>query len=256
MSPWQRRPRSARGSCASVRVTISALASRAPNPARPASDHAAAEPRRPSCRAGCDRSAAPPNPANPSNPLLPNPSRSIILLLSLCARIDTQSRAATSPDPPCAGHRTHDFLAELFEKHVINRRVLLSTNQRNDANAVPAIQRFNSRDDDLRFPNINFVARSAAVRYIDVNKRRIEPLLRRRHAKRDERFGIKLHRKSDDWFDTSKTWAAWTRGTGDRCGSNQRIVTPHGSVPTATSAIFTPRSTSMTDTDPERPHAT
>ena len=38
--------------------------------------------------------------------------------------------------------------------------------------------------------------------------------------------------------------------------SNQRIVTPHGSLPTATSAIFTPRSTSMTDTDPERPHAT
>ena len=78
----------------------------------------------------------------------------------------------------------------------------------------------------------------------------------RRVAKRDERFGIKLHRKSDDWFDTSKTWAAWTRGTGDRCELNQRIVTPHGSLPTATSAIFTPRSTSMTDTDPERPHAT
>jgi hypothetical protein len=40
------------------------------------------------------------------------------------------------------------------------------------------------------------------------------------------------------------------------CGSNQWIVTPHGSMPTATSAIFTARSTSMTDTDPERPHAT
>jgi hypothetical protein len=40
-------------------------------------------------------------------------------------------------------------------------RALLSTNQRNDANAAPAIQRFNSCDGDLRFPNINFVARSS-----------------------------------------------------------------------------------------------
>ncbi len=53
-----------------------------------------------------------------------------------------------------------------------------------------------------------------------------------------------------------RMWAEWTRVTGDRCGSNQRIVTPHGSLPTATSAIFVPRSTSMTDTDPERPQAT
>ena len=172
------------------------------------------------------------------------------------ADLSVSVRAPAGTSIRASGRRDFSTRTKLFEKHVINRRVLLSTNQRNEANAAPAIQRFNSRDDDLRFPNINFVARSAAVRYIDVNKRRIEPLLRRRHAKRDERFGIKLLRKSDDWFDISKTWAAWTRGTGDRCGSNQRIVTPHGSLPTATSAIFTPRSTSMTDTDSERPHAT
>ena len=79
-------------------------------------------------------------------------------------------RAPAGTSIRASGRRDFSTRTKLFEKHVINRRVLLSTNQRNDANAAPAIQRFNSRDDDLRFPNINFVARSAAVRYIDVQQ--------------------------------------------------------------------------------------
>ena len=112
--------------------------------------------------------------------------------------------------------RSIDLLAELFEEHPVDERRLLRADQRDRRRSAPAAGASDARrapdrrrsldlvHDDLGLARVELVALAPAVRDVDVDERRIEPLLRRRDAQRHQRLGIEGHREADDRLDAAE----------------------------------------------------